>query len=61
METAEEICNCANSTRERMKKEITQCDKDRIVQYLPMKIVIVINEIVKQTNEINAYRKILNA
>jgi hypothetical protein len=39
LEGAEEICQCGNCTKEREKKQITQCDKDRILQYLPSKIV----------------------
>jgi hypothetical protein len=37
-EPAEEICQCASCTAAREKKQISQCDKDRILQYLPMKM-----------------------
>jgi hypothetical protein len=36
LETAEEICQCASCTAAREKKQILQCDKDRLLQYLPM-------------------------
>jgi hypothetical protein len=35
IDAAGEICKCANCARERMQKEITQCDKNRLLEYLP--------------------------
>jgi hypothetical protein len=38
-DAAEEVCQCSNCIESRMKKEMSQCDKNRLLQYLPMKII----------------------
>jgi hypothetical protein len=38
-DAAEEICTCASCIESRMKKQMSQCDKNRLLQYLPMKII----------------------
>lgn len=39
VECAEEICNCRHCTLEKVKKQITQDNKDRLLQYLPIKMM----------------------
>jgi hypothetical protein len=36
---AEEICTCAHCQQARAKKEISQCDKNRLLEYLPSRII----------------------
>jgi hypothetical protein len=36
---AEEVCQCANCAQARLKNEISQCDKDKLLQSLPEMIV----------------------
>jgi hypothetical protein len=38
MNAAEEICTYQNCIESRLKKEISRCDKNRLLQYLPTKI-----------------------
>jgi hypothetical protein len=39
IDAAGEICNCVNRQQARAKKQMSQCDKDRLLQYLPGKII----------------------
>jgi hypothetical protein len=36
---AEEVCQCEHCKQARAKKEMSQCDKDKLLQYLPEMIV----------------------
>ena len=37
-DAAEEICTCANCVESRLKKEISTCDKNRVLENLPSKM-----------------------
>jgi hypothetical protein len=39
VDAAGEVCQCAHCQEARAKKEISQCDKDRLLQYLPDKMI----------------------
>jgi hypothetical protein len=36
IDAAGEICKCDNCVRKRAQKRITQCDKNRLLEYLPL-------------------------
>jgi hypothetical protein len=38
VDAAEEICQCANCAQARLKNEISQCDKNAILEHLPRMI-----------------------
>jgi hypothetical protein len=39
IDVAGEVCQCANCVQARAKKEISQCDKSRVLEYLPNRII----------------------
>jgi hypothetical protein len=39
IDAAGEVCQCANCVQSRMKNEISQCDKNELLQHLPKKII----------------------
>jgi hypothetical protein len=39
VDAAEEICKCVHCQQARAKKEISQCDKSKVLEYLPNRII----------------------
>jgi hypothetical protein len=39
IDAAEAVCQCEDCVRSRLKKEMTQCDKNELLQHLPSKII----------------------
>jgi hypothetical protein len=39
LEEAEKLCQCADCTQARAKKQISECDKNLILERLPSKII----------------------
>jgi hypothetical protein len=39
IDAAGEVCQCANCVQARAKKQVSQCDKSRVLEYLPNRII----------------------
>jgi excinuclease UvrABC ATPase subunit len=39
IDKAAEVCQCEDCTRERLKKEMRQCDLNAIIEHLPSKMI----------------------